>query len=198
MYALAVVSCVKKYKMIQYLSIVTLNHQNGEEKMPAYKKKITRPLEYSELDSKILPLPEDKQALIRLLFFSGCRVSEALALTSNDISCTENFIYVNFFRLKGSKQTDPQRVPRHPLEFICSQDGRIFPFTRVTAYRWVKKAFADLYPHYFRLNRFTKSLENFGASTVVNTYGISLVALQHYIGKVEGKKVGEALLEELG
>jgi len=166
--------------------------------MPAYNKKITRPMEYDELDRELDDLPEDKQALIRLLFFSGCRVSEALALTSNDISCTEKFIYVNFFRLKGSKQTDPQRVPRQPLKYLCGHEGRIFPFTRRTAHRWVKKVFSDLYPHYFRLNRFTKSLENFGASTVVNTYGISLVALQHYIGKVESKKVGEALLEELG
>ena len=164
--------------------------------MPAYNKKITRPMEYTELKEGIADLPDDKQALLTLIFFAGCRISEALALTSDDIDCRDDMMYVKFFRLKNSKQTDPQEIPRIP--WLCEQHGKIFHFTRQTAWRWVKKGFGDLYPHYFRLNRFTKSLERFGAVVVVNTYGVSMITIQNYVGKVDIKRVGKALLEELG
>ena len=164
--------------------------------MPRYNKKITRPMEYSELKEGIADLPEDKQALLTLIFFAGCRISEALALTADDISCRGDMMYINFFRLKGSKPTDPQEIPRIP--WLCEQQGKIFGFSRVTAWRWVKKGFEDMYPHYFRLNRITKTLDKFGAVVVVNTMGVSMITIQNYVGKVDIKRVGKALLEELG
>ena len=167
--------------------------------MPAYKKKITRPMDYDEFKTGIIDLPEDKQALLSVLFFAGCRISEALALTSKDISCTTDLIYIRFFRLKGSKQTDPQEIPNaDALTWLCNQDGKIFSFSRMTAYRTVKKAFEDLYPHYFRMNRFTKALEEFGPATVCNTYGVNLNSVNHYIAKVDIKRVGTALRKEIG
>ena len=179
--------------------------------MPAYIKKITRLMDYKEFSNAILELSEDRQALLSILFFAGCRVSEALALTSNDISCTGDTIFIQFFRLKGSKQTDPQELPRadallwlcKQICFSCSrptseQEGRLFSFTRMTAYRTVKKVFSDLYPHYFRMNRVTDSLKKFDAATVCNVYGMNLNSINHYIGKVDIKRVGVALREELG
>ena len=163
--------------------------------MPRYKKKITRPMDYHELKEGIDDLPEDKQALLTLIFFAGCRISEALALESSDISCKDDMMYINFFRLKGSKQTDPQEIPRIP--WLCEQHGKIFHFSRVTAWRWVKKGFSNMYPHYFRLNRITKTLDKFGAVVVVNTMGVSMITIQNYVGKVDIKRVGKALLEEL-
>ena len=164
--------------------------------MPAYNKKITRPMDYQELKEAISDLPEDKQALLTLIFFAGCRISEALALESNDISCKDDMMYIDFFRLKGSKPTDPQEIPRIP--WLCEQEGKIFNFTRQTAWRWVKKADEELYPHFFRQNRFTKTLDRFGAVVVVNTMGVSMITIGHYVGKVDIKRVGKALLEELG
>ena len=164
--------------------------------MPAYTKKITRPMQYPELKEGIDDLPEDKQALLTLIFFAGCRISEALALESSDISCKDDMMYIDFFRLKGSKQTDPQEIPRIP--WLCEQHGKIFHFSRQTAWRWVKKGFGDMYPHYFRLNRITKTLDKFGAVVVVNTMGVSMITIQNYVGKVDIKRVGKALLEELG
>ena len=167
--------------------------------MPAYIKKITRLMDYKEFSNAILELSEDRQALLSILFFAGCRVSEALALTSNDISCTGDTIFIQFFRLKGSKQTDPQELPRaDALTWLCEQEGRLFSFTRMTAYRTVKKVFSDLYPHYFRMNRVTDSLKKFDAATVCNVYGMNLNSINHYIGKVDIKRVGVALREELG
>jgi len=153
-------------------------------------------MEYTELKEAITDLPEDKQAFLTLLFFAGCRVSEALALTSDNISYQGDMMYVTFFRLKGSKQTDPQELPK--LNWLCEQEGTIFHFSRQTAWRWVKKIFEDLYPHYFRQNRFTKTLDRFGAVAVCNTYGVSITTIENYIGKIDIKRVGKALHEELG
>ena len=167
--------------------------------MPAYNKKITRLMQYDEFKTAIIDLPPDRQALLSILFFAGCRVSEALALTSNDINCTSDTIYIQFFRLKGSKQTDPTEVPRaDALLWVCEQEGKLFTFGRQTAWRTVKKVFDDLYPHYFRMNRFTKAIERFGPATVCSTYGVNLNSVNHYLAKVDIKKVGRALQEEIG
>ena len=167
--------------------------------MPRYNKKITRLMEYKEFRKAILELPDDRQALLSILFFAGCRVSEALALSSDDINCTSDTIFIQFFRLKGSKQTDPQELPKaDALTWICEQEGKLFSFSRKTAYRTVKKVFPDLYPHYFRMNRIVKISERFGDATVYQVIGISASSIDHYRGKVDIKRVGKALHEELG
>jgi len=166
--------------------------------MPYYKKKITRPMEYSDFKEGISNLPIDRQALLSILFFAGCRVSEALALTSKDIDCRGDTIYIQFFRLKGSKPTDPQEVPNaDALVWLCEQEGKLFRFKYITAYRTVKKVFSDLYPHYFRMNRIVKTSERFGDATVYNVFGICASSIDHYRGKISIKHVGKALLEEL-
>ncbi len=155
-------------------------------------------MKYQELKKGIDDLPEDKQALLSILFFAGCRVSEALALSSDDINCTSDTIFIQFFRLKGSKQTDPQELPKaDALTWICEQEGKLFSFSRKTAYRTVKKVFPDLYPHYFRMNRIVKISERFGDATVYQVIGISASSIDHYRGKVDIKRVGKALQEEL-
>ena len=166
--------------------------------MPKYKKKITNLMTYEDFKSEIQELEQDRQAFLTTLFFSGCRISEALALTSDDISCTADTIYIQFFRLKGSKQTDPTPLPRtSALVYLCQTDGRFFSFCRKTGYNIVKKVFPTLYPHYFRMNRITKISEDFGDSFVYSFVGICAQSIDHYRGKVDIKKVGTALLEEI-
>lgn len=168
--------------------------------MPKYKQKITRLLDYQDFkrDIEQEELTDMKKCFLAVLYFSGCRVSEALALNAKDIHCTQNIIYVQFFRLKGSKQTDPQELPREAsLNWLCGQEGRLFPFCRTTAYRMVKKAFPTLYPHYFRMNRITKTDILFGDATVYHVFGITASSIDHYRGKVDIKRVGEALLTEI-
>ena len=156
-------------------------------------------MDYKEFKGAIEGLPLVKQAFLTILFFTGCRVSEALALTSNDLHRGRDLVYIQFFRLKGSKQTDPQEIPRvRPLEWLCDQEGKLFSFCRKTAYNIVKKAFPNLYPHYFRLNRVTKVLDRFNVVAVQNVFGLSLNSIMYYIGKVDIKRVGKALQEELG
>ena len=166
--------------------------------MPKYKKKITALMDYEELKEGIEDFRIRDRAFLTLLFVAGCRVSEALALTSNDINCLRETIFVQFFRLKGSKQTDPQELPRaEALIWMCEQEGKLFPFSRTTAYRLIKKAFPNLYPHYFRMNRITKTDILFGDATVYRIFGISASSIDHYRGKVDIKRVGKALHKEL-
>jgi integrase len=166
--------------------------------MPRYKKKITSQMEYEEFKEKIHSLPIAKQAFLSVLFFAGVRVSEALALTPDDINCTQDTIYIQFFRLKGSKQTDPLPLPRKDaLHYLCGLENDPFPWCRKTGYNIVKSVFPALYPHYFRQNRFTTVAENYGLATMINFSGLAPTSVSHYIAKVDIKKVGKALLEEI-
>ena len=167
--------------------------------MPAYKKKITRQMDYTEFQEGITDLPQDRQAFLSVLFFAGVRVSEALALESNDISCTADTIYIQFFRLKGSKPTDPTPIPKtNALSWLCSQEGSLFHWCRKTGYNIVNRAFPSMYPHFFRMNRITKISEKHGDAFVYSYVGICAQSIDHYRGKVDIKRVGQALREELG
>jgi len=166
---------------------------------PAYNKKITRLMSYQEFEQGLTDLPQDRQAFLSVLFFAGVRESEALALTSNDISCTKEIIYIQFFRLKGSTQTDPTPIPRTPYtSWLCEQEGKLFPWCRKTGYNIVHRAFEGLYPHFFRQNRITKISEKHGDAFVYSYVGICAQSIDHYRGKVDIMRVGKALMEELG
>ena len=167
--------------------------------MPKYKKKQTHQMNYKEFKEGIQDLAIARQAFVTILFFAGCRVSEALALTSDDINCVDDTIYIQFFRLKGSKPTDPIPLPRaDALEWLCNQEGELFTFSYRTAHRMVQKAFPNHYPHYFRQNRFTAIAEKYPLATVVSFSGLNPLSVEFYLTKVDIKKVGQALREELG
>ena len=166
--------------------------------MPRYNKKITSLLEYRDFKRGISGLTDRQRAFLSVLFFAGCRVSEALALSSDDVSCKGETIFVQFFRLKHSKQTDPQELPHsEELDWLCAQECKLFPFTRWTAHRLVKKAFPELYPHFFRMNRITKTDLLFNDAVVYHVFGISATSIDHYRAKVDIKGVGKALREEI-
>lgn len=167
--------------------------------MPKYKKKITRPMDYEEFKPAIDGLEDIRdRAFMTVLFFTGVRISEARALTPNDITCTKETIYLQIYRLKGSKQTDPLEIPRvDALHYLCGLEEDPFPFSRMTGYRIVKRCFPTLYPHYFRMNRVTKTLDKHGVVAVQNTFGLSLNSIESYIGKMDIKRVGVALRKEL-
>jgi len=166
--------------------------------MPNYNKKITRQMTYEEFEAGLTDLEQDRQAFLSVLFFAGVRVSEALALSSSDISCTPDTIYIQFFRLKNSKQTDPIPIPRTSYtSWLCSQDGPLFPWCRKTGYNIVHRAFEGFYPHFFRMNRIVHISENFGDNTVYSFIGICAKSIDHYRAKVDISKVGKSLWEEI-
>lgn len=166
---------------------------------PRYNKKITNLMEYQDFKEGIQDLPIRRQAFLSILFFAGCRVSEALALDSDNIHCTKDHVFIDFFRLKGSTQTDPIPLPRTAaLLWTCEQEGALFTFSRTTAWRIVKRVFPVLYPHYFRMNRIVKISDKFGDATVYSYVGICAQSIDHYRGKVDITRVGKALGEEIG
>ena len=173
--------------------------------MPKYKKKVTKLMFYPEFRNRLKKhlekdpyYPAERCAFLSVLFFTGCRISEAIALSANDITCTPDMIYIQLFRLKGSKQTDPNQVPNAEfLNWLCHQEGKIFDFSRTTGYRIVQEVFPELYPHYFRMNYISKISDQFGDTTVYRTVGICAQSIDHYRGKVDIKKIGKALRREL-
>ena len=154
-------------------------------------------MDYVQFKEAIKDLRVKHRAFLTVLFFSGCRVSEALALTSNDVHCMKDTIFIQFKRLKGSKQTDPTEIPKaDALLWLCQNEGKFFKFSRVTAWRIVKRVFPQLYPHYFRMNRITKTVISFGDATAYHVFGITANAIDHYRGKVDVKRMGAALRKE--
>lgn len=173
--------------------------------MPKYKKKITRLMSFEELiegfkkrEEEIRQMPTIEKAYIMFIFFVGCRVTESINVTSDDITFTNDKIFVQIHRLKGSKQTDPIQIPNEGvLQWITEQKGRIFPFSRFTARRIIKKVFPDLYPHYFRLNRISWASEKFNDLVVFNLFGITATSIEHYRAKVDIADVGELLSAQM-
>ena len=176
---------------------------------PRYNKKITRPMNYTEFKEGIQELPIARQAFLSILFFAGCRVSEALALTPDNIHCTKDTIFIDFYRLKGSKQTDPIPLPRaDALLWLCKREllpdkqsyiaaeDRLFPFSRRTAHRIAKRCLG-VYPHYFRMNRIVQISDKFGDATVYSYTGICAQSIDHYRGKVDIMRVGKSHKEEI-
>ena len=156
-------------------------------------------MNYEEFEQGLTDLPEDRQAFLNVLYFAGVRVSEALALSSNDITCTPNTIYIQFFRLKGSKQTDPTPIPRTKYtNWLCAQEGKLFPWCRKTGYNIVHRAYPGFYPHFFRQNRVIKISIKRGDAYVYSYMGICAQSIDHYRGKVETIDVGKDLMDELG
>lgn len=86
------------------------------------------------------------RALIYLLIFTGCRVSEALALTPENVDCDAGaVIFRTLKRRRPSFRAVP--VPQEicsMLKSLPSQSGeRLWPMHRVTAWRQIKALFAE-------------------------------------------------------
>lgn len=62
---------------------------------------------------------------------------------------------------------------------------RLFPFSRRTAWRIVKKAFPDLYPNYFRMNRI---LRMGGYTAAANEFGLATSKTRYAKGWIQIKK----------
>jgi len=111
-------------------------------------------------------------------------------------------------RLKHSQKTDP--IPIHlDLPYVnCivdsfiqrKPDERVWPYCRKTGYNIVKRVFK--YPHYHRLSRITWFFmphpeigrpQGFSIAEVHSWTGLSLKALDYYLGLVAIGKMGEAM-----
>lgn len=136
-----------------------------------------------------------------LLFYSGIRKGEALRAIRDQFQTTETAIMFNVGeRLKHGKQTPALKLPLNApyvselRSFIeDTQKGeRVFPYCDKTGYNIVRRAFK--YPHLFRLSRITNFfLEGWTIAQVKSWTGLSLAALEYYVGIVDTQKMGDSL-----
>ena len=68
----------------------------------------------------------------------------------------------------------------------------VWPYCRKTGYNIVKRVF--YYPHYHRLSRITQFfLDGYSIAEVKSWTGLSLKALDYYVGLVSIHRMGESL-----
>lgn len=139
---------------------------------------------------------------VTLLHYTGVRKAEALRAIKEQfqLNSRNEIVFEVLKRLKHGIKTPPLKIPLEApfAEEIWkavqnTEEGmRVFPFCPMTAYNVCARVFK--YPHYHRLSRITWLFEQgFTIAQVKSWTGLSLNALNYYIGLVDIQKIGEAL-----
>ena len=140
-----------------------------------------------------------------LLYYTAIRREEGLRCVPEQLQITESAIIFEVGkRLKHGITTPPLTIPlRAPFvnELVTAikttQNGeRIWKFCPKTAYNIVDRAFG-FYPHFFRLSRITNFfLAGWTIAQIHSWTGLTLKALDYYLGLVNITKMGESLAQE--
>jgi len=76
------------------------------------------------------------------------------------------------------------------------KEGRVWPYCRKTGYNIVNRVF--FYPHYFRLSRITRFFaDGFTIAQVKSWTGLTLKALDYYVGLVSITDMGKSLAKKV-
>ncbi len=175
--------------------------------MPWYRNagKILTPLTDADFDKGMREgtfIKKEHKAFVTLLYYSAVRKREALRAQKGLHLRLEGDLVVFDVgkRLKHGKLTPPLIIPiKAPYVETLAEaidntkdEDWIFPFSDKTGYNIVHRAFQ--YPHLFRLSRITNFfLEGWTIPQVQSWTGLTLNALNYYIGSVDIKKMGESL-----
>lgn len=176
---------------------------------------------YSRTGKIQTPLPDDK-AFIKgmkegkfcqerqkgipvLQYYTAIRISEALRCIPEQFQIQQTQLYFDVGkRLKHGTHTPALVIPRDAdyveelIKIIRSTKSgqRIFPYCRKTGYNVIVRAFG-FYPHFFRLNRITNFfLEGWSIAEVRTWTGLTLTALDYYVGLVNIQKMGMSLAKK--
>lgn len=182
------------------------NHQNGIVKMPNYKEKITSPLTEQEflkgMSGGYFVKKPQHQGLVAFLHYTAVRISEALKMRREQFRLTPKTLYCDIgLRLKHSHKTDPLPLPLDAPYVMCIVDSllglkpkdKVWKYCRKTGYNIVRRVFS--YPHYHRLSRITQFfLDGYTIAEVKSWTGLSLKALDYYVGLVAIDKMGKSLV----
>lgn len=141
------------------------------------------------------------QPFVSLIYYTAIRKSEALRVMKRDFRITgDEIIFEVGQRLKHSLRTPPLNIPLDAVYVDCIAEAvenakktkRIFGFSEKTAYNILDRL--GYYPHFFRLSRITNFfLEGWTIVEVRSWTGLSLKALNYYVGLVSVKRMGESL-----
>lgn len=136
-----------------------------------------------------------------LLYYSAVRKMEALRATKEQFIISRNEIMFSVGkRLKHGIETPSLPLPLdNPFMTTLlnsiedtEKGERVFPYCAATGYNIVHRVFK--YPHLFRLSRITNFfLEEWSIAQVRSWTGLTLAALEYYIGLVDIKKMGKSL-----
>ncbi len=120
------------------LEALVLRDRNGQRK---YLNQAEREV-FFYLADKLTP---DKRAFCQVLYFTGCRISEALSLTSENIDLADQVIIIE--TLKRRRAGLYRAIPVPPVLLTelksMSESGQLFDFSRTGAWRIVKSIMSD-------------------------------------------------------
>jgi hypothetical protein len=138
-------------------------------------------------------------------YYFGLRKTELRLVMKEQFSIQGNYLVFDVGeRLKHSSKTDPLKVNLDApfiQEFIehiehTKESSRVFEFSDKTAYNIMRRA-GFFYPHYCRLSRITNLFVSGKNIAEVKSFtGLSLKALDFYVGKVGLLKIADSLGKE--
>ncbi len=173
--------------------------------MPNYSKagKILIPLTEGEFQEGMRSghFCQDKhRGFAALLYYTGIRVSEALRAKRGQFSLQNNRIFFDVLkRLKHGIKTPELEIPlsrSFAFEIWSAVEAtkkkkRVWPYSRMTGYNIISRVWS--YPHHFRLTRITDLFnKGFTVPEIQSYTGLTLLALNYYIGRASIRKMGEA------
>jgi len=126
------------------------------------------------------------RTLCYVLAYTGCRVSEALSLKRNHIE--EDRMVIVFRTLKARRvRFRAVHVPRHVIQMLLAlpdtEDGRLLPQHRATAYRQVKQVMTQAKVHGMQTS--PKGLRH-GYGMLAASRSVPLNLLQRWMGHASG------------
>ena len=140
-----------------------------------------------------------------LLYYSAIRREEGLRCVPEQFTVLKRkIIFEVGKRLKHGIRTPPLTIPRDAffveelVEAIreTPKGNRIWDYCAKTAYNIIDRAFG-FYPHFFRLSRITNFfLEGWTIAQVHSWTGLTLKALDFYLGLVEIDRMGMSLAKK--
>jgi len=111
------------------------------------RKYLTR-AEGQKFLGQVVHLPKVDALFCLTIYYTGCRISEALSLRRNSLDSETNVIRIQSLKKRGRKEI--RRVPLPEFlsaqleEIAVSNDGqRFWPFSRTKGWRIVKRVMAD-------------------------------------------------------
>lgn len=121
-----------------------------------------------ERPKKPFTQPLSHKSFLVFLYWFGVRRSEALERTPEDFEVKDGMLIVNAPAKKGGERLPLEAPIDLPyIDLIVEKVNttlplhRVWPFSTVTAWKIVKRAMGPkYYPHFFRLNRATRFLED--------------------------------------
>lgn len=138
-------------------------------------------------------------------YYFGLRKNELRLVVKEQFSIQGNYLVFDVGeRLKHSSKTDPLKITLDApfinelvTQVQQTQTGcRVFDFGDKTAYNIMRRA-GFYYPHYSRLSRITNLFASGKSIAEVKSFtGLSLKALDFYVGKVALLKIADSLGKE--